>query len=47
MLAQERRAGGRVDKLDKLDKLFLACVVPDRHIILAYCLLAREGASGA
>ena len=36
MLAEERRAGRM------LDKLFLACVVPDRHY-----LLAREDASGA
>ncbi len=38
MLAEERREGQR------LDKLFLACVVPDRH---HFSLLLREVASGA
>ena len=38
MLAEERQEGQR------LDKLFLACMVPDRH---HFSLLAREVASGA
>ena len=41
MSAEERRAGRRPDKL------FLACVVPDRHHHFSLQLLAREGASGA